>query len=161
MELLLKDEVYAVVGAAMEVYNTLGAGFLEAIYQEALEIELCSRGIPFEPRKPLRVWYKGTCLKKAYQPDIVCFGSLIVEIKGVEQLGPADRRQLLNYLQATGFNVGLLLNFGDLHDLQWKRLVLTRSKDKKMTGFASRIRSIRDHPEVPTPGDSLHSETLG
>ena len=69
-ELICKDEAYAVVGAAMEVYNTLGAGFLEAIYQEAMEIELHARGIPFEPRRPLTVWYKGAPLKKRYRPTL-------------------------------------------------------------------------------------------
>src|SRR5205823_13509193 len=80
-ELLLKDEAYAIVGAAMEVHNVLGSGFAEAVYHEALEIEFRARGIPFESQKSLTICYKGTALKKEYVADFVCFGKIIVEIK--------------------------------------------------------------------------------
>ena len=123
-ELQLKDEVYAVVGAAMEVYNVLGHGFLEAVYQEAMELELTERRIPFEPQKLLTIMYKGRCLKKEYITDLMCFSSLIVELKVMERLTPREEAQLLNYMHATGVRVGVLINFGHSKGLDWKRMVL-------------------------------------
>ncbi len=123
-ELLLRDEVYAVVGAAMEVYNQLGCGFLEAVYQEAMEIELAERGIPFEAQKPLRVTYKGRQLKKEYVADILAYAALLGELKAMEHLTSKEESQLLNYLHATKLRVGVLLNFGSVRGLEWKRMVL-------------------------------------
>jgi GxxExxY protein len=123
-DLLLKDEVYAVVGAAMEVYWQLGTGFLEPVYQEALEIELQRRGIPFEAQRRLTILYKGRPLQKEYVADVVCYGQIIVELKAHDRLIPADLAQLLNYLKATGMHVGLLFNFGSKGSLEWKRVVL-------------------------------------
>ena len=123
-ELLLKDEVYAIVGAAMEVHLKLGAGFLEAVYQEALEMEFGDRRIPFERQKQLQVRYKGRVLKCDYFADFICFGEVIVEIKALDRLTTREESQLLNYMRATGARVGLLLNFGAYHELQWKRMVL-------------------------------------
>src|SRR5687768_9573364 len=111
-ELLLKKEVYAVVGAAMDVHRELGHGFLEAVYQEALEIELECRGIPFERQKLLPIIYKGRLLKHTYQADVVCFGQVIVELKALNHLSEKDEAQLLHYLIATGLHIGLLINFG-------------------------------------------------
>lgn len=125
-ELLCKEEVYTVIGAAMEVYNTLGTGFLEAVYQEALEIELATRGVPFEAQKELRIFYKGRRLSKTYMADFVAFGKVIVEIKALDHLTTHDEAQLLNYLRATGLQVGVLINFGAAGKLEWKRRVLTR-----------------------------------
>jgi GxxExxY protein len=122
-ELLLKDEVYAVVGAAMEVHNVLSSGFAEAVYQEAMEIELVARGIPFEAQKLLTITYKSIVLKKEYIADLVCFGQLIVEIKA-QKLSGREEAQVVNYLRATGFRVGLLINFGDPARLDWQRFVL-------------------------------------
>ena len=122
-ELLFKDEVYAIVGAAMTVYNELGWGFLEAIYQEALEVELHERGIPFESQKELRILYKGQPLKKKYNPDLLCCEKIIVELKCEERLSGKDRGQLLNYLKATGLQLGLLFNFGNHEKLEWERWV--------------------------------------
>jgi len=123
-ELLLKDQVYAVVGAAMEVSNELGTGFLEAIYQEALEIELGSRSIPFISQVPVDIVYKGRRLSKQYLPDLVCFDQVIVEIKAIKRLTSIEEAQLLNYLKATGMQVGILLNFGSSR-LDWKRMVIS------------------------------------
>lgn len=120
--LLLKDEVYAIVGAAMEVHRELGSGFLEAVYQEALEIELRTRQIPFEPQKLMSICYKGVLLKKDYLADLVCFGRIIVELKCLDRLSKKEESQILNYLKATGLRVGLLVNFGAA-ELEWKRLV--------------------------------------
>ena len=124
-ELILKDEVYAVVGAAMEVSNELGAGFLEAVYQEALAIELAERRIPFAVQTPIEISYKGRKLAKQYIPDFLCYGQLIVEIKAIKQLTSIEDAQLLNYLKASGKPAGVLLNFGS-PKLDWKRMAFTR-----------------------------------
>ena len=121
--LLLKDEVYAIVGAAMEVHTHMGAGFLEHAYQESMELELGLRRIPFEPQKPLTIRYKGVELKTFYVADLVCFGQVIVELKAMRELTGREEAQLLNYLKATGLRVGVLVNFGDPGRLDWKRLV--------------------------------------
>ena len=123
MELLLKDEVYAVVGAAMEVHQELGSGFLEPVYQEAMEIELQLRNIPFDAQKRLRISYKGHPLEKEYIPDFVCYEQLIVDIKALGRLSGTEEAQVLNYLKATGLRVGLLINFGTHPKMEWKRFV--------------------------------------
>ncbi len=122
-ELLLKDEVYAIVGAAMEVYNVLGVGFLEAVYQEALELELQSRSIPFVARKPLTISYKEHQLAKEYVADFVCYDQIIVELKALDRLSGKEESQVINYLKATGLRVGLLINFGNQGKLDWHRFV--------------------------------------
>jgi GxxExxY protein len=122
-ELLLKDEVYAIIGAAIEVHRELGEGFLEPVYQEALEIELAGRGIPFEAQKTLAICYKGRKLRKEYIADLVCFGQIIVELKALDRLSTNEESQILNYLKATGLRVGLLINFGSTGQLEWKRRV--------------------------------------
>lgn len=122
-ELLLKEEVYAIIGAAIEVHRELGHGFAEPVYQEALEIELKDRGIPFESQKTLVIYYKGRMLTKHYVADFVCYGQIIVEIKALTKLSGTEEAQLLNYLKATGLRVGLLINFGSRGKLEWKRFV--------------------------------------
>jgi GxxExxY protein len=122
-ELLLKQEVYNVVGAGMAVYNELGPGFLEAVYHEALEIELGMRGVPFKSHVPLVVTYKGQPLQRRYEADIVAYGQLVVELKALTRLSTREHAQVLHYLKATGMRVGLLLNFGHPSDLDWKRMV--------------------------------------
>ena len=122
-ELVLKDEVYAIVGAAIEVHRELGAGFLEPVYQEAMEIELRSRNIPFESQKRLVICYKGHQLQKDYVADLVCYGQVIIELKALDRLSGKEEAQLLNYLKATGLRVGLLINFGSAGRLEWKRFV--------------------------------------
>ena len=125
LDLLLKDEVYAIVGAAIEVYNVLGSGFLEPVYQEALEIELASRGIPFEPQQELRIIYKRRELDQKYIPDFIVYEKVIVEIKALDRLTSREEAQLLNYLKATGMEVGVLINFDSDRKLEWKRMVRT------------------------------------
>jgi len=122
-DLILKDEVYAIVGAAIEVHRELGPGFLEPVYQEAIEIELRSRNIPFESQKRLVICYKGHELQKEYIADLVCYGQIIVELKALDRLSGKEEAQLLNYLKATGLRVGLLINFGSTGRLEWKRFV--------------------------------------
>ncbi len=132
MDLLYKDEVYAIIGAAMDVYNNLGPGFLEAVYQEALEVETVSRKIPALPEQKLQIEYKGTPLKKFYEADLICYEKIIVEIKAVEKLTSREEAQILNYLKATGMQVGILINFGAHNDLEWKRMVLTQTKQPRI-----------------------------
>ncbi|MEN6405185.1 MAG: GxxExxY protein [Thermoguttaceae bacterium] len=122
-ELLLKEEVYAVVGAAIEVHRELGAGFLESVYQEALELELTDRGIPFQSHPTLSVQYKQRILSKQFVPDLVCCDQIIVELKALSGLSGVEEAQLLNYLKASQLRVGLLVNFGSHHKLEWKRFV--------------------------------------
>jgi len=125
-ELLFKDEVYALVGAAMEVYNELGNGFLEPVYQEAYEMELSARTIPFDSQKLLPIYYKNRKLRKEYKADLIAYGKIIVELKSQECLTKKDEAQMLNYLNATKFTVGVLINFGAENDLEWKRMILTK-----------------------------------
>src|SRR3972149_9887787 len=128
-ELIYKEEVYAIIGAAMEVLNHLGAGFLEPVYQEAMEIELSSRGIPFIAQKELPIYYKERLLKKSFIVDFSAFDKIIVEIKAIERLTSREEAQLLNYLAATGYEAGLLINFGS-NKIEWKRMVLSMSRKK-------------------------------
>ena len=121
--LLLKDEVYSIVGAAIEVHRELGPGFLEEVYQEALELEMSNRSIPFEAQKQLAIHYKGQTLKKVYFADFLCYNKVIVEIKALERLSGIQQAQILNYLKATGLRVGLLINFGSQGRLEWKRFI--------------------------------------
>ena len=121
--IILPDESYAIRGACFEVYKEKGCGFLEAVYQECLSLELTSRNIPFETQPALTLAYKGQDLKQIYRPDFVCFGSIIVEIKAVTGLRDEHRAQLFNYLKATGLKLGLLVNFGHHPRLEYERIV--------------------------------------
>ena len=122
--IVYKEESYKIVGAAFKVYNTLGAGFLEAVYQEALEIELQRQGIPYEREKELKIVYDGVELKQTYKADFVCYGKIILELKAVSALDDAHRAQVYNYLHATGLKMGLLLNFGNAEELEKQRIVM-------------------------------------
>ncbi len=122
-DLILKDEVYRIIGCAFEVYNEMGSGFLEPVYQESLELELTRAQISFESQKPLPIYYKGQPLKKQYIADLIVIGQIVVELKAEEKLVPRHEAQLINYLKATKFRVGLLVNFGAFPKLEWKRLV--------------------------------------
>lgn len=126
VDLLYKNEVFAVVGAAMEVYNNLGPGFLEAVYQEALEIELTERNIPFIAQPEVKIIYKGKTLKKAYIPDLTIYGKMTVEIKAIDKLTSKEEAQIINQLKATGYKVGILLNFGSDEKLDWQRKILDK-----------------------------------
>ena len=123
-ELILKEEVYKIVGAALDVYYRLGHGFLEPVYQEAMEIELRTRGIPFQQQHRLSIEYKGQLLKKKYKADLLCYGQIIIELKVLQGLTGREVAQLLNYMKATGMHVGLLFNFGSSVKLEWKRYVI-------------------------------------
>jgi GxxExxY protein len=122
-ELIYKDEVYQIIGAAMEVYNQLGNGFLDAVYQDALVLELRLRKIAFQEQTPLELTYKGQTLRHTYVPDLIVFDKIVVELKAISILGPNEEAQLLNYLKATGMRLGLLINFGAQRRLEWKRMI--------------------------------------
>ena len=122
IELLLKQESYNLIGAAMEVHKELGAGFLESVYQEAFELELQKQNIPYEREKLLNVFYKGQKLKKRYAADFVCYDKIVLELKALGELRTDHEAQLLNYLKTSGLKLGLLVNFGS-KSLQYKRLI--------------------------------------
>ena len=122
--LLYSEQSYTINGAAFRVYNKLGHGFLEAVYQEALEIEFQRQGIPYEREKELTIVYDGVELKQTYKADFICFGKIIVELKAVSALDDAHRSQVYNYLHATNYKLGLLYNFGNPSGLEKERIVL-------------------------------------
>jgi GxxExxY protein len=119
-------QTYAIIGAAMTVHRELGCGFLEAVYQEAMELELATVGVPFAYQVELPVFYRGQRLKSFYRADFICYESVIVEIKALSQLGGTEDAQLINYLKATGHEIGLLLNFGT-RSLEHRRRIRSRS----------------------------------
>ena len=123
-ELILKEEVYAIIGAAMEVHRIKGHGFAEPVYQECMEIELAERGLPAVPQKELPIFYKGRRLKKTYVADFVGYGKIIVELKALDRLTEREEAQVINYLKSSGLEVAVLINFG-APSLEWKRIVLT------------------------------------
>ena len=123
MELIYKEESYRILGACFEVNKDKGCGFLEAVYQECMELEFELQGMLFVPQKELHLSYKGRRLKQTYQPDFVCFDKIVLEIKALKQLADDHRAQLHNYLKATGYRLGLLVNFGHFPQLEYERIV--------------------------------------
>ena len=117
------EKSYAINGEAMHVYNVLGYGFLESVYQEALEIEFLKRGIPYEREKELKIYYEGKAMRQTYRADFVCYNNIIVELKAVAHLDDMHRSQIYNYLKATGYKLGLLYNFGHYDGLEYERKV--------------------------------------
>jgi GxxExxY protein len=122
-EILFKDESYRIMGACFEVYKEKGCGFVEPVYQECLAIELGLQGIPFRAQEELLLTYKGHKLQQRYKPDFILFDKIILEIKAVSQLVDEHRAQLHNYLKATGYRLGLLVNFGHHPLLEHERIV--------------------------------------
>jgi GxxExxY protein len=123
-KILFKDECYQIQGAIFEVYREMGCGFLEAVYQECLERELSTRGIPFVAQPDLTLAYKGKPLRQTYKPDFICFGKIILELKAVKETGAEHKAQVINYLKATGIKLGLLINFGTHPKVAIARLAL-------------------------------------
>jgi GxxExxY protein len=121
MELLYKEEVFNIIGAAMEVHNVLGTGFLESVYEEAMIVESKIRGISCETQVKLPVYYKGEKLNKEFTADYIGYGKIIVEFKCISRLTNIEEAQIINYLKVTGMEVGLLINFGSHGKLEWKR----------------------------------------
>jgi len=125
-ELLYKEEVYQIIGAAIEVHKELGHGFLESVYEECLCIESDDRNIPYETQVNLSIRYKGKKIKKEFIADYIGFGKIIVELKCIPKLTRVEEAQIINYLKATGLKVGLLINFGSREKLEWKRYIFSR-----------------------------------
>ncbi len=125
-ELLFREESYKIIGAAMEVHKHLGYGFLELVYQEALEYELKLQGIPYIAQAPVTINYKDITLEKYYVADFVIYDQIIVEIKAMAAIDSNAISQVLNYLKGTGFKLGLIFNFG-AKSLEWKRIALTKN----------------------------------
>jgi GxxExxY protein len=123
-KLMLEKETYDILGACFEVYKNKGCGFLEAVYQECLEIGFGLRGLPANALFPLALTYKGRTLKKSYEADFICFGTVLVELKAVSKLTDEHRAQVQNYLNATGLRVGLLVNFGHFPMVEHERFAL-------------------------------------
>jgi GxxExxY protein len=119
----MKDQkTYKIIGAAMEVHKELGCGFLEAVYHEALVREFSDQCIPFKSQPTVNIKYKGKALKKAYEPDFICYDDVIVEIKALHSLSGLEESQMINYLKASKIEIGLLLNFGS-RSLEYNRFV--------------------------------------
>jgi GxxExxY protein len=123
-KLIHENETYAILGACFEVYKDKGCGFLEAVYQESLEIEFDLQGIPAKPLVPLSLTYKGRTLKKTYEADFICYEKVLVELKAVSALTDEHRAQVQNYLNATSLRVGLLVNLGHYPKVEHERFVL-------------------------------------
>jgi len=128
MELLFKEETYKIIGACFEVYNEHRHGFNEPIYHESLFYELGDQKIPAVSEPQLQVRYKTRVLKKTCKPDFVCYGKIILELKAVKNLTDEHRSQVLNYLKATGLELGLLVNFGKEGHLQWERIAKSQQR---------------------------------
>ncbi len=122
----MQQEGYDFMAAAFEVYNDMGNGYTEDIYQESLELELVDRRIPFQSQVELAIHYKGRPLRRKFKPDLMVFGEMVVELKATSGLTSEHEAQLLNYLKATGKPVGYLVNFGCREKLEWKRFARTR-----------------------------------
>jgi len=121
---MMENEGYEVIGAAFEVYNTLGSGFLEEVYQQSMEIELERRNIPHKPQQEIKLRYKNAQLRKTYVADLVAFDGIIIELKATSALTPDHFAQLMNYLKACNLTVGYLINFGNPGKLEWRRITL-------------------------------------
>lgn len=121
-DILFKEESFALIGACMKVHTELGAGFLEAVYQEALGREFAKRKIPFEHQKKLSIFFDGQKLNKYYIADFICFDSIIIELKVAQGFSESQFKQLQNYLKATNKKLGILINFGAT-SLQYKRII--------------------------------------
>jgi GxxExxY protein len=121
-KILYKDESYKIIGCCMNVHSELGAGFLEAVYEEALEKEFQSQQVPYKKQVKLDLYYQGQKLNKTYRADFICYENIILEIKVVQSTPIAFYKQLRNYLKATNLELGLLINFGS-SSLIYKRVL--------------------------------------
>ena len=124
-ELLYEKETGEIINACISVHNELGNGFLEAVYQDALEIDFLDRGIPYVREAKIPIFYKGRKLDKEYYADFICYDKIIVELKCLPRLVKANKAQVINYLHGTGFKVGLLVNFAEA-SLKWERITNLR-----------------------------------
>ena len=124
-KIIYPDESYAILGACFNVYKDKGCGFTEPVYQECIEIELGYQNLPFRAQERMKLVYRGRELKKTVKPDFICYDKIIIELKAVSSLSDEHRAQVINYLNATGMQLGLLVNFGHYPKLEYQRIVLT------------------------------------
>lgn len=124
-EFLYAEETYRIRGAVFEVYGQMGSGFLEAVYQECLQLEFAKRAIPFQPQQPVQLVYAGSVLSQTYRADFVCFDRVLLELKAVRAIAPEHWAQLINYLKATGLPLGFLVNFGAAPRVEIERFALS------------------------------------
>ncbi len=122
-DLVYEEESYKIIGACMNVHSELGSGFLEAVYQEALALEFKNLNIPFQKEQMIEIYYRGQLLDKKYFADFVCFDKIIIELKALDSLNSKHESQVLNYLKASNYKLGILVNFGS-KSLEYKRIVL-------------------------------------
>ena len=134
---MLKEEGYQLMGAAFEVYNQLGYGMAEEVYQQCQEIELELRGIPFLSKPKLEIFYKEKKLETHFKPDLVVFGAIAVELKAVADLTSDHEAQLFNYMRIARQRVGYLINYGKKKELQWKRYILSDLHEQTEQGNAN------------------------
>ena len=127
-ELIYRQECYEIIGAVFEVYKDKGCGFVVGVYQECLEIELKTRGIPFISHLLLILTYRGQQLKQVYIPDIICYDKIIIELKSIAKLLPEHRAPIINYLKATNFELSLLVNFGYHPQVEYERIACTKGR---------------------------------
>lgn len=125
-ELIYREESYRIIGACIEVHRRMGCGFLEPVYQDCLVIELEHQNIPFRSQPEIELTYRDRVLPSRYRPDFICFDRIILEIKALSDFASEHRAQVLNYLHATGYQLGLLVNFGAHPRLQHERFAMTR-----------------------------------
>lgn len=123
-EIIYREESYKIMGACFEVYTEKGCGFTAPVYQECLQIEFQRQGIPFVAQPVLELEYKGTKLDQLFKPDFVCFGCIVVELRALSKLIDEHRAQILNYLHALNFQLGLLVNFGHYPKVEYERIVV-------------------------------------
>ena len=122
--ILYKQESYEIMGACFNVYNEKGNGFLEAVYQDCMDIELGYQKIPFIAQPKLDLFYRNIKLKHFYEPDFICYDKIVLELKAVEHLTKEHYAQVFNYLKATGMKLGIIVNFGHHPDLEYKRIII-------------------------------------
>lgn len=121
-KILYKEESFKIIGACMKVHSSLGSGFLEAVYEEAIEKEFDIQKIPYKKQVKLELYYNDQKLKKHYRADFVCYDSIVLEIKALSQIPSAFFAQLKNYLKCTNMELGMLINFGT-SSLTYKRII--------------------------------------
>ena len=147
-KIIFEEESYLIQGAIFEVYKQMGCGFLEAVYQECLEKEFQIKEIPFASQQSITLSYKGIQLNQKYIPDFICYDKIIVELKAVQTFAPEHKAQILNYLKATGFSLGLLVNFGS-----HPKVEIIRMANTNFSRF-SRLSRLNDQQE-----DYTHEQT--
>ena len=134
--ILYKEESYKIVGACFEVYKSKGCGFTEPIYQECMQIELSIQEIPFVAQPTLSLEYKGRPLIQTFKPDFICYGKIVIELKAIERLADVHRAQTLNYLNATNYDLALLINFGHFPKIEYERIANDRNRGAKRTIYS-------------------------